>query len=168
MFPVGVPAWRTVVVLVLAVAVLSAPVTGQAAQPAWGGAMFADFEGMVGEYNAAIGETDLGFAGDTLANERVNLVVSDTDGSVATFSFRLDGDLRMSEFAQGEREDATLRMSADRATVEGIVAAENPARAFTGAVADGDVALDGLGLGNAVKFAVINGVAGLARTLGLF
>lgn len=137
-------------------------------QPEWADEAFAEFEGMVAVYNESITAVDLGVAGDQLANERVNLVVTDADGATATFSFRLDGQLRMTELAQGPRSDATLRMSLDRATFDEILTADNPAVAFRDAVAEDDIRFSGVGTTNAVKWTVINTVADLARSLGLF
>lgn len=137
-------------------------------QPAWADQAFADYRGMVGVYNDAITSVDLGPAGGQLAGERVNLVVTDTDGTTATMAFRMDDQLRMTELQQGERADATLRMSTDRGTFEGILSADNPAVAFRTAVTDGDITFDGLGTTNAVKWVVINNVVNFARALGLF
>jgi hypothetical protein len=137
-------------------------------QPAWAAEAFAEYEGMVGVYNESITSVDVGVAGEQLANERVNLVVTDTNGTAATISFRMDSQLRMTELQLGEHPDATLRMSTDRATFDGILAADNPAVAFRNAVTNGDITFDGLGTTNAVKWSVINTVGNLARSLGLF
>jgi hypothetical protein len=137
-------------------------------QPEWAAAAFAEYEGMVAVYNESISSVDLGVAGDQLSNERVNLVVTDADGATATISFRMDSQLRMTELQLGERPDATLRMSTDRGTFDGILAADNPAVDFRNAVTSGDVTFDGLGTTNAVKWVVINTAANLARSLGLF
>jgi len=137
-------------------------------QPEWADEAFAEYEEMVAVYNDSITSVDLGVAGDQLANERVNLVVTDADGSTAAFSFRTDGQLRMTEVKQGTRADATIRMSTDRETFNETLTADNPATAFTNAVAEGEITIDGLGTANAVKWTVINGVTSLARSLGLF
>jgi hypothetical protein len=137
-------------------------------QPAWADAAFAEYEGMVAVYNESITAVDLGVAGEQLSGERVNFVVTDGDGETATFSFRMDDQLRMTELQQGARSDATLKMSTDRTTLNEVVTADNPAVAFRNAVAGGDITFDGLGTTNAVKWVVINTVASLARSLGLF
>jgi len=137
-------------------------------QPAWADQAFADYQGIVGAYNDAITSVDLGPAGGQLAGERVNLVVTDTDDTTATMSFRMDDQLRMTELQQGERADATLRMSTDRETFENVLAADNPAVAFRSAFTNGDITFDGLGMTNAVKWVVINNGVNFARALGLF
>jgi len=168
------PRTRWIVALLALLVVTSGLAAAQSAdqsdadQPEWADAAFDQFAGMVAVYNESITAVDLGVAGDQLENERVNLVVTDDDGASATFSFRLDGRLRMTELDQGPRSDATLRMSTDRATFDEVLGADNPAVVFRDAVADGDIRLSGIGTTNAVKWVVINTVAGLARSLGLF
>jgi hypothetical protein len=162
-------ATRLIGVLLAVLVVTSGAAVAQSAdQPAWAAAAFAEYEGMVAVYNESITSVDVGVAGDQLSNERVNLVVTDADGATATMSFRMDSQLRMTELKLGERPDATLRMSTDRGTFDRIAAADNPAVAFRNAVASGDITFDGIGTTNAVKWVVINTVANLARSLGLF
>jgi hypothetical protein len=162
---------RWIAVLVALLVVSSGVAVAQddgADQPEWADQAFEDYSGMVDVYNQQITSVDLGIAGDQLSGERVNFVVTDDDGETATFSFRMDNQLRMTELEQGPRSDATLRMSTDRETLERILDADNPAAAFRNAVTDGDVTFDGLGTTNAVKWVVINNVANFARALGLF
>lgn len=142
--------------------------SGSEDQPAWADEAFAKYEGTVSIYNDRITAVDLGIAGDQLANERVNLVVTDTDGSTATISFRMDDQLRMTELEQGPRSDASIRLSADRVTFERILDADNPAVAFRTTVTNGGISIDGIGATSAVKWVVINTIADLARSLGLF
>ena len=137
-------------------------------QPAWADEAFSEYEGMVAVYNESITSVNLGVGGDQLSNERVNLVVTDADGETATISFRMDGQLRMTELEQGPRSDATLRMSTDRETFERIVDADDPAVAFRAAVTNDQITFDGLGTTTAGKWVVINTAADIARSLGLF
>lgn len=162
-----------VVSIVLAVLVVTSGLAvaqsdGESDQPAWADEAFSEYEGMVAVYNESVTSVDLGVAGDQLSNERVNLVVTDSDGSTATFSFRTDSQLRMTEVKQGTRADATIRMSTDRETFNETLTADDPAATFTNAVTEGDIEIDGLGTTNAVKWTVINTVADLARSLGVF
>ena len=136
-------------------------------QPEWAEEAFAEYQDRVTAYNETITEVDLGIAGNQLAGERVNLVVTE-DGSTATFSFRMDDQLRMTELEQGPRSDATLRMSTDRETFRRVLDADNPASAFRTAFSNGDIEFDGLGTTNAVKWTVINTASDIARGLGLF
>ncbi|MFB6250575.1 MAG: hypothetical protein ABEI27_02625 [Halobellus sp.] len=142
--------------------------SGQSSQPDWADKAYDEFSGMVATYNESITQVDLGIAGDQLSNERVNLVVTDADGETATFSFRMDNQLRMTELDQGPRSDATLRMSTDRETFNETLTADNPAAAFRDAVASGEIRFSGIGTGNAIKWTVINSAADIARSLGLF
>lgn len=150
------------------VGVVTAQSDAASDQPEWADEAFAEYGEMVAVYNESITSTDLGIAGDQLANERVNLVVTDSDGSTATFSFRTDSQLRMTEVKQGTRADATIRMSTDRETFNETLTADDPAATFTSAVTEGDIEIDGVGTTNAVKWTVINTVADLARSLGVF
>lgn len=128
----------------------------QSDQPAWADEMFGNFEGFVSAYNENVDASDLGMAADQLKNERVNLIVTDSDGTQATASFRMNGQLQIQELEQGTRDDATLKMTTDRATIERILESNNPATAFQNALADGDIRIGGIGLVNSVKWAVIN------------
>jgi hypothetical protein len=159
---------RWIAALIALLVVTSGITSAQSDQPDWADSTFEEFEGMVSVYNESITSVDLGIAGDQLQGETVNLAVTDADGATATFSFRLDGQLRMTELDQGERSDATLRMSTDRETLNETLNAENPAVVFRDAVADGDISLSGIGATNAVKWTVINTLADLGRSLGLF
>jgi hypothetical protein len=160
--------WIGVVLAILVVTSgVSTAQSAQSSQPDWADEAYGEFSGMVATYNESITQVDLGIAGDQLSNERVNLVVTGADGETATFSFRMDDQLRMTELDQGPRSDATLRMSTDRETFNETLTADNPAATFRDAVADGDIRFSGIGTGNAVKWTVINSVAGIARSLGL-
>ena len=161
---------RLIGVLLAFFVVTSGAAVAQSAsdQPEWADEAFAEYEGMVAVYNESITEVDLGVAGSQLAGERVNLAVTDANGSTATFSFRMDSELRMTELEQGARSDATLRMSTDRETFQQVLNADNPAVALRNAVMNDDITFDGLGTANAVKWTVINTVADLGRMLGLF
>ena len=97
--------------------------------------------------------------GGQLASEIVNLFV-DTEEGTASFSFRTDAENRVVAFERGDRDDATLRMETDRATVDRITGAESPVAAFRQAVADDDIRVHGLGPVNAAKWTVLNGVKG--------
>lgn len=142
-------------------AAIAGPVGAQSDQPEWADDMYAQLEGMVGTYNENIDASDLGVAGDQLKNEKVNLVVTDTDGTEATASFRMDGDLQIQELKQGTRDDATMKMTTDRATLTGIVESNDPSAAFQNAITGGDITIDGLGTVNAVKWVVINTLVSL-------
>ncbi len=143
---------------------LAAPAAAQGDQPEWGDQMYTELEGMVGVYNENVNAEDLGVAASQVRNERVNLVVTDSDGSQATASFRLDSELKIQELQQGTRDDATMKMSTDRQTVDRIVESNNPSRAFQNAIQNGDITIDGIGTINAVKWVVINNAANLIRS----
>ncbi|MFC7026375.1 hypothetical protein ACFQJ5_16710 [Halomicroarcula sp. GCM10025324] len=157
----------TIIFVALGLTLAATPALAQS-QPAWGNEMYEQMNPMVEKYNENIRADDLGVAAGQLKGEKVNLVITDTDGSQATTSFRMDDQLNIRDLKQGERDDATLKMSTDRATMEQIISADNPAIAFQNAIASGDIEMDGLGATSAVKWAAINLASGIARWLGLF
>lgn len=150
---------RVLLATLLVVSVASVGVgsaLAQSDQPAWGDEMFEDFGGFVSAYNENVDASDLGIAAGQLKDERVNLIVTDSDGTEATASFRMNGQLQIQDLEQGTRDDATLKMTTDRATIERILESNNPATTFQNALTGGDIRIDGLGLVNSVKWTVIN------------
>lgn len=130
----------------------------------WTSSLYERLSSYTDDYNAHVQSADLGPAGDQLASEIINLFV-DTEEGTASFSFRTDATNRIETFERGDRDDATLRMETDRATVDRITDAESPVAAFRQAVADDDIRIHGLGAVNAVKWTVLNGVKGFFAAL---
>lgn len=122
----------------------SGPAAAQATQPNWGTPLFADMDEMIPTFNENIDPDSLGFMGDQLMSERVNLVVTD-GSSIATASFRITDEFHLVEFREGPRDDVTLLMITDRATVERIVEAKNPPSQFEEAVRNSDIRFEGVG-----------------------
>ncbi len=155
---------RLLIATVVVVSVASfgvAPALAQSDQPAWADEMFGSFEGFVSTYNENVDASDLGIAADQLKNERVNLIVTDADGTQGTASFRMNAQLQIQELEQGTRDDATLKMTTDRATIDRILESNTPTTAFQNALMDGDIRIDGIGVINSLKWAVINVLASL-------
>jgi uncharacterized Zn-binding protein involved in type VI secretion len=134
------------------------------AEPEWASSLYERLSSYTDDYNARVGSVDLGPVAGQLASESVNLFV-DTEDGTASFSFRTDATNRIETFERGDRDDATLRMETDRATVDRIADAESPVAAFRQAVADGDIRIHGLGPVNAVKWTILNGVKGFLLAL---
>ena len=130
------------------------------AEPPWATSLYDRLSGYVGDYNEAVTGSDPGFVGERLTDETVNLQVTAEAGEAA-FSFRTDGANRIVEFERGTREDATVRMETDRETVERITDADRPARAYRRAVANGGVAIRGIGPINRLKWRLLGGIRGL-------
>jgi hypothetical protein len=156
-----------VLVAVLVVgSVATAGVAAQSDQPAWADDLYGDAEEMVGTYNEQVSASDLGVAAGQLKGERVNLVITDrSSGETATFSFRMNSELQITQLKQGARDDATLQMTTNRATVERINEANSPGAVFRNAIKSRDIKISGVSTINKVKWTVINGVGG---ALGLF
>jgi hypothetical protein len=161
--------YYSMIVVLVALTVIGAgslPAVAQSTQPGWADDLYQRTQGMVSTYNEQVTEDDLGFAAGQLTGERINLLITDeTSGETATFSFRMDDQLRITQLAQGPREDATLRMTTTRATVDQIINAEQPAQVFRSAVRRGDITIRGVTVVNQIKWTAINTVG---DALGLF
>lgn len=120
---------------------------------AFGPGFYADFQDMVSRYNEeveSVGENPP----DLLAGEEVNVVVD--DGSARTIlSFRVDEDGTIRDVGAGAREDATVRLLTDRETMAEIVDADDPATALQRAIERGAVEIEGVGLKNEIKWAIL-------------
>lgn len=114
-------------------------VSAQSSSPDWGDQLFVEMESMVGQYNAHAEHIDLGpvsLAGAT------NVYVVDGDEQ-ATYTIYMDSDHRITDIQQGTDDDATRRMTVDRATIGDIASADNPAAAFRSAVESGAIVITG-------------------------
>jgi uncharacterized Zn-binding protein involved in type VI secretion len=132
--------------------------------PEWAASVYKKLASYVDEYNRAVTSADVGRVGGQLQNEVVNLAVT-TEGGEAVFSFRTDGQNRIHGLSRGPDEDATVRMETDRSTVDRIADADEPVPAFRRAVVE-DVEIHGIGLGNAAKWWLLDGVKGLLTAVG--
>lgn len=153
--------------VVAGIGAVATPAAAQSDQPDWAVEMYEDMGPMVETYNENVDADDFGVFAGQLQGERVNLVVddpaNDTEGSV---SFRLDGDLRMQEVELGTRDDATIRMSTDKDTMDRVIASDAPETEFQNAVVDDEITISGIGTVNRVKWTVVNTVGGVLR--GIF
>lgn len=128
--------------------------------------MYGNASQMVPTYNDQITRQDLGVAAGQLKGETVNLVVTDrASGETAVVSFRMTRQLNIRDLSKGPRDDATLKMTASRATVERISNSQSPGAAFRTAVKNDDIKISGLTLVNKVKWTAINAARGV---MGLF
>lgn len=157
------------VALLIAAALAAAPATAQQAQqPEWAEEAYENSTAMVETYNEKVDADALGAAGDQLKGETVNLYVEGPDGETATYAFEMQTDLQIDDLQRGTTDDATMKMTVDKSTYDRIIAADNPARTFRNAVQSGDIEIEGVGTVNSVKWGFFNGLADLARGLGLF
>lgn len=131
------------------------------AEPSWAASLYQRLSSYVDDHNGAIADADLGPVEGQLRDETVNLSVT-ADGGEAAFSFRTDGNNRITEFRRGYRDDATVRMETDRATVERITDAEAPVHEFRQAVRADDITVRGIGAVNELKWRLLNGIKGVA------
>ncbi|AUV82705.1 hypothetical protein C2R22_14505 [Salinigranum rubrum] len=149
----GLP--RLVVVAFLVSVALGGGAVAQVDEPVWAPETAAALERIVDGHNAAVDGVDLGPAGNLARDQRVTLTVTDTDGSVARFSFRTDAAAHVVDFRAGPRDDATVRMFTDPATVDRIADAPDRTAAFEAAVRAGDVRIEGVGLLNRTAWALV-------------
>ncbi|RLM41381.1 hypothetical protein DVK00_20010 [Haloarcula sp. Atlit-47R] len=168
--PTTVGFTRMIVSLMLVVAAVGAvasPVAAQSDQPDWAVQMFEDMGPMVETYNANVDPEDFGFIAGELQGEKVNLVVDDpANGTEASVSFSMNNALQMQELALGTRDDATIQMNTDKATMDRVIASNNPTVEFKNAVTAGEISVSGIGLLGGVKWYAINVVADVLR--GIF
>lgn len=140
--------------------------TAQSDQPDWAVEMFEDMQPMVETYNANVDAADYDFLADLLRGENVNLVVADpANGTEASVSYRFDNDLRMQELKPGTRDDATIRMSTDKATMDRIIASDAPQTEFATAIGSGDITVSGIGMFNSIKWAIAGIVSGVLQNI---
>ena len=110
---------------------------------------------MAASYNRHADEVSLGPATNQLANNVVNLYVTDASSDeTVVFSFRMGADKNITNVAEGESPDANLKMETSMSTVEEIANADAPAAAFRDAYASDDINIEptGLGKGGVVKW----------------
>jgi hypothetical protein len=153
---------RVIVVVLIVSAGFSGVGFAQADDPAWSDALYEELAPMADAYNENVDTIDLGIAGDQLKERYTNLYVSGPGGT-AVYSFYMDSNLRMSDLSDAPNPDARLRMSTDKATVERIADASNPAAAFRTAVKADAIVItgeDGHPI-EKIKWAVLNFLKGL-------
>lgn len=114
------------------------------------------FEVAVDRYNA-----DPGLPSEAveflLRGERVNFYVTVPEGTDFAFSFRLDSDLAIAEFAREARADATVHLRTTEATATDIVESDALLLAFVAAVDAGTVEVECVGLVTRLKCVPVTG-----------
>mgnify|MGYP006296784237 FL=1 len=130
---------RISLLLVVSVLLASAFAGGAVAQTDDGDDLYASLEEMVPVYNENADAIDLGpvnLAGTT------NVYIADGDAEV-TYSITMDERNRITALDDSRSDDAVRKITTDRATLESIAAADNPAAAFRSAVANDDIVISG-------------------------
>lgn len=97
---------------------------------------------------------DVGIAGSQLAGETINAHIGDE----GVYSFEVNRDLEITGFQGCGREDATLRVEADRETINRIGNSNTPSQAFHTAFQNNDIRIRGVTTINKVKWTIFNGV----------
>ena len=147
--------------LVIAVAVLLVTAaTGSAVAQSSGddAGLYESLEDMVPVYNENADSVDLGPV--SLAGTS-NIYIEDGDSTI-TYSLTMDDQNRITDLSDSVDDDAKRKITTDRATIEELTTANNPAVAFRNAVANDDIVITGESgqTVERVKWAVINAFKG--------
>lgn len=154
-------------VVLATVGAVATPAAAQSDQPDWAVDMFDRMGPMVEKYNENVNPDNFGFLDGQLQGEKVNLVVDDpANNTEASVSFKLDNDLKMQELSLGTREDATIRMNTDKATMDRIIESNNPSSEFENAMTNDEITISGIGTLAALKWTVFSIVGNVLR--GIF
>ena len=150
---------RSLQVLIV-VGLLVSAVTGSAvAQSASGDAgLYESLEDMVPLYNENADSVNLGPVSIAGTN---NIYIEDGD-SVVTYSMVINDQNRITALNDSPSEDAKRKITTDRAMIEELTTASNPALAFRDGVANDDIVITGEDgqVVERVKWAVINAFKG--------
>lgn len=152
----------TLLCIALLLGVTVSPAAAQLNQPDWSDDMYTEFNAALLAYNENVGSSGV-FDTWMLANRMVNFEVTDTDGQTATFSFETDEDLRISELRQGVRDDATLTMKTDRATMNDILDSSNPAQELKTAIKNRAITMHGHGVRGEAEILIASMIIGIAN-----
>lgn len=123
----------------LAVLLVNALAGGAVAQSDDEGDLYTMVEDMIPTYNENVDAIDLGsvnLAGTT------NISVEDGDEE-RLYSVTMNEQNRITNPDDSRSEDAVRKITTDRATIEGIAGANNPAAAFRTAVVNDDIVISG-------------------------
>jgi len=147
--------------LIIAVAVLLVTAaTGSAVAQSSGddAGLYESLEDMVPVYNENADSVDLGPV--SLAGTS-NIYIQDGDSTI-TYSLTMDDQNRITDLSDSVDDDAKRKITTDRATIEELTTANNPAVAFRNAVANDDIVITGESgqTVERVKWAVINAFKG--------
>jgi hypothetical protein len=148
---------RVPFVLAVALLILVAATGGAVAQSS-GDDLYESVEEMVPAYNDNADSINLGpinLAGTS------NIYIADGDSTV-TYAVTMDDRNRITGLSESRNDDAVRKITTDRETIQGIVGADNPARAFRDAVANDDIVISGENGQpiEQIKWAVINAFKG--------
>lgn len=132
--------------------------------PTWANEYYTEMRSTQTNYNARVDDLyrvrvwglDLRRAAAVLADERVNVYVTDASGRTAAYSFDFDDDVTIHDLRQGPRSDATVRVTVDRSTIERIDSEYTQTRAVREAYLDGEIQITGVGTGNWLRWWLID------------
>lgn len=133
-------------------------------QPPWAEGLFRALQNATAAYNDRVDEVDTyGLSRNQLRNERVNLHVTDGNGSTANFTFRLGEEANVTSLEPGSHPDPTVRIRATRDAAERVAATDDELRVLGEALRADEVRVEGVGFANEVKWRLVTAI--LERTL---
>ena len=150
---------RGLQLLVIVGLLVNAAAGGAVAQSDSGDAdLYESLEDMVPLYNENADSVNLGPVSIAGTN---NIYIDDGD-SVVTYSLVINDQNRITALNDSPSEDAKRKITTDRATIEELTTASNPALAFRDAVANDDIVITGEDgqVIERVKWTVINAFKG--------
>jgi len=120
--------------------------------------LYESLEDMVPLYNENADNVNLG----PVSIAGTNNIYIDDGNSVVTYSLVINDQNRITALNDSPSEDAKRKITTDRATIEELTTASNPALAFRDAVANDDIVITGEDgqIVERVKWAVINAFKG--------
>lgn len=121
--------------------------------------------GLVTTYNANTDQLPW-FVRDQVAGERVELVVHGPDGT-SYYHGTVAEDGRITEYAAGQADGPTVRVTTDETTLERIRTAENPAATAVAAYERGDIVVEGVGTVDAIQVTAVETAVDAGQALGL-
>ncbi|TQQ81747.1 hypothetical protein [Halonotius roseus] len=150
---------RSLQVLVVVGVLVSAATGGVVAQSDSGDAdLYKSLENMVPIYNENADSVDLGPVSIAGTN---NIYIEDGE-SVVTYSMVINDQNRITALNDSPSEAAKRKITTDRATIEELTSASNPALTFRNGVANDDIVITGEDgqILEGVKWAVLNALKG--------
>jgi hypothetical protein len=131
-----------------------------------------DLERLVETYNANVDEAP-DIARGQLAGQTIEIRVGDGEELAAkdtgtAFYVTTAESGRVTDYGDGDAESPTIRVRTSEATLDRILNAEEPGRAFDEAYSNGEIQINGLTLTESVKIEVVKFAVWLGKTFGLF
>lgn len=131
--------------------------------PEWAIAVYEQLAAFRARYNREIGTREERFLAGQIAGEIANIHIATAHGEMVV-SVPIADSMRLGELSWGSRDDATVRVETNDATIEELDRAEDPAGGLREAVESGGTQISGIGPVNSLKWTLVDGL----RRVGQF